>query len=189
MVLTRTGWSGEVGYEVYLRDGSRGVELWERIMEAGAPYQIRPTGPSDIRRIEAGLLNYGADMTLDTNPFEVGLDRLVEVDTATTFIGREALERIKAAGVTRTLVGVEIQGDPLDLNETRWPVRRGDTVVGVVTSAVYSPRLGRNIGYAMVPVGDARPGTTLIVETSRGAAPATVVAMPFVDPKKAIPRS
>ncbi|MGH2396339.1 MAG: glycine cleavage system protein T, partial [bacterium] len=95
VVVTRTGWSGEVGYEVYLRDGSRGVEVWERIMETGAPYQIRPTGPSDIRRIEAGLLNYGADMTLENNPYEVGLDRLVELDKNVEFIGRDALKRIK----------------------------------------------------------------------------------------------
>ena len=189
LVVTRTGWTGEVGYEIYLRDGSRGVELWERIMEAGAPHNIRPTGPSDIRRIEAGLLNYGADMTLDNNPYEVGLDRLVELDKEAEFIGKDALKRIKAKGVTRKLVGVEIQADPLDLNETAWPVSVKGAIVGMVTSAVYSPRLKRNIGYAMVPVAHAAVGTELLVETPLGAAKATVVTMPFVDPKKQIPRS
>ena len=189
LVVTRTGWTGEVGYEIYLRDGSRGVELWERIMEAGAPHNIRPTGPSDIRRIEAGLLNYGADMTLDNNPYEVGLDRLVELDKEAEFIGKDALRRIKAKGVTRKLVGVEIHADPLDLNETAWPVSVKGAIVGMVTSAVYSPRLKRNIGYAMVPVAHAAVGTELLVETPLGAAKATVVTMPFVDPKKQIPRS
>ena len=189
LVVTRTGWTGEVGYEIYLRDGSRGVELWERIMEAGAPHNIRPTGPSDIRRIEAGLLNYGADMTLDNNPYEVGLGRLVEPDKEAQFIGKDALRRIKAKGVTRKLVGVEIQADPLDLNETAWPVSVKGAIVGMVTSAVYSPRLKRNIGYAMVPVAHAAVGTELLVETPLGAAKATVVTMPFVDPKKQIPRS
>ena len=80
MVVTRTGWTGEVGYEIYLRDGSRGVELWERVMAAGKPHNIRPTGPSDIRRVEAGILNWGADMTLDNNPYEVGLGWLVDSD-------------------------------------------------------------------------------------------------------------
>ena len=189
LVVTRTGWTGEVGYEIYLRDGSRGVELWERIMEAGAPHNIRPTGPSDIRRIEAGLLNYGADMTLDNNPYEVGLGRLVEPDKEAQFIGKDALRRIKAKGVTRKLVGVEIHADPLDLNETAWPVSVKGAIVGMVTSAVYSPRLKRNIGYAMVPVAHAAVGTELLVETPLGAAKATVVTMPFVDPKKQIPRS
>jgi len=189
VVVTRTGWSGEVGYEVYLRDGSRGLELWERIMAAGAPYDIRPTGPSDIRRIEAGLLNYGADMTLENNPFEVGLDRLVELDKDVEFVGRDTLKRIKGDGVKRKLVGVEIQAEPLDLNETVWPVRNAGGRIGAVTSAVYSPRLKRNIGYAMVPVDDARLGTALWVDAPLGRAKASVVAMPFVDPKKEIPKS
>src|SRR5262245_48340094 len=82
VIVTRTGWTGEVGYEIYLRDASRGDDLWERIMDAGKPYQIRPTGPSDIRRIEAGILNWGADMTLENNVYEVGLERLVEIGRA-----------------------------------------------------------------------------------------------------------
>lgn len=189
VVVTRTGWSGEVGYEVYLRDGSRGLELWERVIAAGAPHNIRPTGPSDIRRIEAGLLNYGADMTLENNPFEVGLDRLVELDKDVEFIGRDALRRIMGDGVTRKLVGVEIHTEPLDLNETVWPVRNAGGKIGAATSAVYSPRLNRNIGYAMVPVDYASLGTALWVDAPMGPAKASVVAMPFVDPKKEIPKS
>ena len=165
------------------------MELWERILEAGAPHHIRPTGPSDIRRVEAGLLNYGADMTLDHNPYEVGLDRLVELNKDGEFIGRDALRQIKAKGVARKLVGIEIQSDPLDLNETAWPVTSEGARIGTVTSALYSPRLTRNIGYAMVPVAYAGVGTTLQLETPLGPAKATVVTMPFVDPKKEIPKS
>lgn len=188
VVVTRTGWTGEVGYEVYLRDGSRGDDLWERIMEAGRPHQIRPTGPSDIRRIEAGILNYGADMTLDTNPYEVGLDRLVELDKEEDFLGRDALRRIRDEGVTRRLAGVEIGGDRIEFNMTKWPVRADGDVVGRITSAIYSPRFDRNIGYAMVPVDLAAEGTVLTVETPWGERPATVVPMPFVDPAKRIPK-
>ena len=93
VVVTRTGWTSEVGYEIYLRDASRGDELWERIMEAGRPFNIRPTGPSDIRRIEGGILNHGTDITLDTNPYEVALDRLVDLDKDAEFLGWEALGR------------------------------------------------------------------------------------------------
>jgi glycine cleavage system T protein len=189
VVVTRTGWTGEVGYEIYLRDGSRGVDLWERIMEAGRPHNIRPTGPSDIRRVEGGFLNYGADMTLGNNPYEVGLDRQVELDQETDFIGKEALRRISVEGVRKKLVGVEIHTDPLDLNETTWPVRNGGAEIGAVTSAVYSPRLKKNIGYAMVPAAHHALGTKLHVAAPLGQAQATVVAMPFVDPKKKIPKS
>jgi aminomethyltransferase len=190
VVVTRTGWTGEVGYEIYLRDASRGDELWERIMEAGRPYAIRPTGPSDIRRIEAGILNWGADITLEDNVYQVGLERLVDEGKSTNYIGREALARIRREGVARKLAGVEIAGGPLDLNAEKWPVRAGGREpVGRVTSAVWSPRLRKNIGYAMVPVAQAAPGSTLTVEIGGGEQrPATVVAMPFVDPGKEIPK-
>jgi aminomethyltransferase len=189
VIVTRTGWSGEVGYEIYLRDGSRGTELWDRVMEVGADHGISPTGPSDIRRIEAGILNYGVDMTIDNNPFEVGLGWMVNLDQEADFIGKEALRHIKAKGVRRSLVGVEIAGEPLDLNMHRWPVLAGDDRVGEITSAVYSPRLDKNIGYAMIRVEYAELGTVLDVETPGGEVEATVVPRPFVDPTKEIPKS
>lgn len=184
VIVTRTGWTGELGYELYLLDPARGGELWERVMEAGQRYNISPTGPSDIRRIEAGILNYGIDMTLATNPYEVSLERLVDLEKPEAFIGREALKRVKAEGVKRKLAGIEIEGAQLDLNMTRWPVRAGSSAVGHVTSAVYSPRLKKNIGYANVPVAHAALGTKLTVETPEGIRAATVVTMPFVDPTK-----
>ena len=189
VVVTRTGWSGEVGYEVYLRDGSRGDELWERIMEAGKPHDIRPTGPSDIRRIEAGILNWGADILLENNPYELGLDRLVSDKKTADYIGKDALRKIKAAGVKRRLVGIEIDGVPIPFNTTKWPVSADGGVIGRVTSAIWSPRLKKNIGYAMVPVAHAGQGTRLSVEIPDvGKRGATVVEMPFVDPEKAIPK-
>jgi len=189
VVVTRTGWSGEVGYEIYLRDGSRGTELWERVMAAGAPYNIAATGPSDIRRIEAGILNHGIDITLDDTPYHVGLEWLVDLGQEADFIGKQALQQLRTEGVSRKLVGVEIAGDPLDLNMARWPVHAAGHVVGSVTSAVYSPRLEKNIGYAMVPTELAALGTALTVLSSDGERKATVVPRPFVDPTKELPKS
>src|SRR5262245_6478168 len=190
VIVTRTGWTAEVGYEIYLRDGSKGVQLWERVMEAGKPHNIRPTGPSDIRRIEAGILNWGADMTLENNPYEVGLERLVDEGKAADFIGKEALAKVKAAGVKRKLVGVRIDGDPVAFNVTKWPVSHGGKVVGQVTSAIHSPRLKMNIGYAMVPVEHSADGTKLTVAVpGAGDRQATVVPKPFVDPEKKIPKT
>lgn len=189
VIVTRTGWTGELGYELYLLDTGRGDDLWERVMGAGKKYGIAPTGPSDIRRVEAGILNYGIDMTLATNPYEVGLDRLVDLDKPEPFIGREALKRVRAEGVKRKLVGVEISGERLEFNMTRWPVSAGNSAVGEITSAVYSPRLAKNIGYAMVPIAHAATGTALRVATPAGERAATVVPMPFIDPAKSIAKS
>ncbi len=189
VVVTRTGWSGEIGYEVYLRNASRGDALWSRVMAAGKPYAIAPAGPSDIRRIEAGILNYGIDMTLEDNPYEVGLGWLVDLDQDADFVGKDALREIETAGVSRTLVGVEIAGPRLDLNMTRWTVRYHGEPIGYVTSAAHSPRLKKNIGYAMVPKQLGETGTKLTVVTPGGEADASVVKKPFVDRDKQIPKS
>ena len=185
LIVTRTGWTGELGYELYLLDPARGVELWERVMAAGKPFGIVPTGPCDIRRIEAGILNYGIDMTLDTNPYELGLERLVALDKRADFVGREALKAIRSNPLKKKLVGVEIAGPKMDLNTTRYPVKSG----GHVTSAVHSPRLQKNIGYALVPAEYAARGTRLEIEAPDGMRAATVAAMPFIDPGKAIAKS
>ncbi|MGH2556282.1 MAG: glycine cleavage T C-terminal barrel domain-containing protein [Actinomycetota bacterium] len=189
VIVTRTGWTSEVGYEVYLLDRTKGSELWGRLMEAGRPYDIWPTGPSDIRRIEGGIFNWGADMDYSSNPYEMGLDRLVDLDIELPFMGKDALRRIGAEGVRRKIVGVEISGDRLEMNQTKWPVESSGKAVGRVTSAVYSPRLEKNIGYAWVPVELSEEGTELTVETPDGGRSATVVPMPFVDPGKQIPKS
>src|ERR1043165_9808791 len=163
VIVTRTGWTAEFGYEIYLRDGSKGTDLWERVMAAGKPHNIKPTGPSDIRRIEAGILNWGADMTLDTNPYEVGLGWLIDEDKKANYIGKEALKKIKAQGVTKKLVGIEIAGNAIDFNMTKWPVSAQGNRIGHVTSAIHSPRLKKNIGYAQVPIANVNLGTTLTV--------------------------
>jgi glycine cleavage system aminomethyltransferase T len=189
VIVTRTGWTSEVGYELYLLDPSRGDDLWERIMEAGRPHRIRPTGPVDIRRIEGGIFNYRADMDWTNNPYELGLDRLVDLDMDADFMGKEALRRIRDEGVSRKIVGVEIAGERLEMNPTKWPVEIDGREAGSVTSAIWSPRLEKNIGYAWVPVDHSTSGSTLRVETSGGWRDAVVVPMPFIDPGKRIPKA
>jgi aminomethyltransferase len=189
VVVSRTGWTGEVGYEIYLRDSSRGLDLWDRVMEAGLPYEIRAIAPSEPRRIEAGIFNYGSDMTIENNPFEItGMERLVEFSA--DFIGRATLERIAVQGVRRKLVGVEFGGEPfLMWLEDFWPVVRDGTAVGRLTSAGRSFRLEKNIGYAWVPAELAEPGTELELESPGGPVPAVTTALPFLDPGKDIPKA
>jgi len=192
VVVTRTGWTSEVGYEVYLTDTTKGTEVYEALMEAGAEFNVRPTGPSDIRRIEGAIFNWGADMTYENNAFEMGLERLVDLDTVSedASISIAAYKQIKEQGVTRRINGVEFDGDPFPaLNNVKWPVMEGGRKVGKVTSAIFSPRLGKNIGFAWLPVDLSRIGATISVETEWGSRTGTVVEMPFVDPSKRIPVS
>jgi glycine cleavage system aminomethyltransferase T len=176
---------------VYLRDPTRGAELWDRIMEAGRPHDIRPIAPCEARRIEAGIFNYGSDITIEDNPFEVtGLERLVEPQAA-DYIGKAALEEIRARGVDRKLVGIEVDGDALPFELSRKCVARHDgEPVGTVTDLIWSPRLERNIGYVWVPIGLAAAGTPLEIEAPDGARwPARTAAIPFIDPRKDLPKS
>jgi len=190
VVVTRTGWTSEVGYEIYLTDTSKGTELWEAVMKAGEPYNVRPTGPSDIRRIEGAIFNWGADMTYENNPYEMGLDRLVDDLPDEACISIASLKTIKANGVTRRINGVELDGDPFPaLNNVKWPASSGGAKVGKVTSAIYSPRLQKNIGYCWLPSELSALGTKVKVQTEWGERTATVVEMPFVDPNKRIPIS
>ena len=188
LIVTRTGWTGELGYELYLLDPAQGEALWNRVMEAGKPFGIAATGPSDIRRIEAGILNYGIDMTIENNPYEIGMERLVD-ETKAGFIGKAALRRIRENGLARRLVGLEIDGAPLDLNMTRWPVWIGGQAQGQVTSAVHSPRLQKNIGYAYLPVGQSSEGLRVRIDTSSDPREGTIVNMPFFDPARVAARS
>jgi aminomethyltransferase len=189
VVVTRTGWTSEVGYEVYLTDTSKGTEVYEALMKAGEAYNIRPTGPSDIRRIEGAIFNWGADMTYENNPLELGLERLIAWDLPDdACLSIAALKRIRDAGVSRRINGVEIDGDPFPaLNNVKWPVTIDGARVGKVTSAIHSPRLGKNIGYAWLPSDRSVEGQSVTVESEWGTRTATVVPMPFVDPEKTIP--
>jgi aminomethyltransferase len=181
VVVSRTGWSGERGYEIFLRDNRYGDALWERIMDAGQAFGIAPCGPSSIRRMEACLLSYGADITLDTNPFEVNLDWLVDLEQPADFVGKQSLARIRTEGLKRRMVAVEIAGDPLPApNLAPCPIHDGDRALGRITSCVYSPRLQKNIGLAMADIGCADIGSRFAVTFPDAESEATVVPMPFV---------
>ena len=187
LIVSRTGWSSELGYEIYLRDSAQGDRLWERIMAAGQPFGLKAGHTSSIRRIEGGMLSYHADADINTNPYELGLGRLVNLDMPAEFIGKAALRRIQQQGVRRSQVGLILDGMALvGPNTSFWPISLAGNAVGKITSAVYSPRLQQNIALAMVGCEASQIGTQLEVATPDGLRRATVVERPFYDPKKQI---
>jgi aminomethyltransferase len=194
VVVSRTGFSAEVGYEIYLHDATvHADKLWDRILEAGEEFDIRVIAPGHIRRIEGGILSYGQDMDIENNPFEVGLDWQVDFSKE-NFIGKEALWRIKQKGVQQKLVGLTFGGPRVSwYNPDFWLVldKDGEKELGYITSAFYSPKLGTNIALAMMPIDKTETGTRLSVrlpEQSRPI-PAEIHSVPFYDPGKEIPAS
>ena len=190
LIISRTGWSSELGYEIYLRDGSKGNILYEKIMDAGKDHGLQPGHTSSIRRIEGGMLSYHADADINTNPFELGLDRLVDLESDIEFIGKEALQKIKQDGVKRIQVGLEIYCDRLSgPNTTFWPILYNKNQIGKVTSAVYSPRLKKNIALAMIDINHSNLNTELKIEIDSKIVNSKVIEKPFFDPKKQITKS
>lgn len=187
LIISRTGWSSELGYEIFLRDGTQGEKLWEHLMAVGGPLGLKPGHTSSIRRIEAGMLSYHADMTLANNPYEMGMGRLVDLDMEADFISKAALTLIKERGVSQQLVGLEIDGDPfVGSNDFFWPILKEGVKVGTVTSAIYSPRLQKNIALAMIGIDHTASGRVLQVDKLSETRTCTVVPIPFYDPKKSL---
>ena len=156
-------------------------------MAAGMQHGLKPGHTSSIRRIEGGMLSYHADADIHTNPYELGFDRLVNLDMEADFIGKAALRRIRDEGPKRQQIGLVIDCDPLTgPNTTFWQINHGGEAIGKVTSAVYSPRLEKNIALAMVDAAHANIGAEVEIVTTSVAVVATIVERPFYDPKKKI---
>ena len=190
LIISRTGWSSEFGYELFLKDGSKGNELYEKIMSAGDEYGIKAGHTSSIRRIEGGMLSYHADADINTNPYELGLGRLVNLDTNINFVGKDALKKINQDGIKRKQVGVILDCDPLTgPNTTFWEILKDNQVIGKITSAIYSPRLKQNIALAMVSINNSEIGTVLDVKMNDKIVKATIAEKPFYDPKKKLASS
>ena len=184
VVITRTGWSGDLGYEIYLQDVSRGLELWDRVKAAGAGFNLKVTGPNTIRRVEAGIIAMRSDFPLTASPYHLGLDRMVDLNKPVQFIGKRALADYAQNGVSWKLVSLKIEGSGFSKEPAYFgakPVRHNGEVVGRTTVMVYSPRLDATIGYARVDAGAAGLGTILDVEGAHGESQATVVERPFLN--------
>ncbi|MEM6906880.1 MAG: glycine cleavage T C-terminal barrel domain-containing protein, partial [Pseudomonadota bacterium] len=181
LVLARSGWSKQGGFELYLRDRSRGTELWDLVKAAGQPFGIGPGAPNDIERLESGLVSYGADIRWQdyrANPFETGLGGLVNLEAGHDFVGRAALEEVARAGPQRQRVGLTLEGQP-PFPGHPCPILLGDAEVGYVSEFAYSKRVGETIGIGLVQ--SATPSSAeIIVDLGGGAVPARITDIPFV---------
>jgi len=177
--LVRAGWSKQGGFELFLQDGARGVELWERVMDAGERYGIAPGTPNHRERIESGLLSFGGDTDAETNPFEVRMGGYVSIQRKDDFIGKAALTQIAREGPRRLQVGLSLDGEALSANDAPWPVLLGDREVGRVTAATFSGRLERNIAIALVERAVVEAAPAVSVWTPQGPRGAQVAKLPF----------
>ena len=180
IAVQRSGWSKQGGFEIYLRDGSKGTQLWNLFKEAGKPWGIGPGAPATAERTESGLLSVGGDTDAETNPFEVRLGKYVDLGVPDDVVGIRALRQIAAAGPRRHQLGLVLTGaEPAPSGFRREDIMLNGAKVGMMTNCVWSPRLKANIGYALISV-EAQPGQTVEVLREKGAVAAELTTLPFL---------
>lgn len=190
LIISRTGWSSELGYEIFLLDSNQGDDLYELLMSTGKEFGLKPGHTSTIRRIEGAMLSYHADMDINTNPFELGLDKYIDINNDFNFIGKTALKKIIETGINRKQVGLVINSEPLEGPNTRfWDIKIDGLNIGKITSAVYSPRLKQNIALGLIAVDHAKIGNEVFIDQGSYTSSAIIIEKPFYDPKKAITKS
>lgn len=174
MVVARSGYSKQGGFEIYVEGGHLGMPLWNALMEAGRDLDVHAGCPNLIERIEGGLLSYGNDMTDDNTPHECGLGKFCNTQTAIGCIGRDALLRVAKEGPVQQIRAISIEGDRVPPCDRYWPLTADGKTVGRVSSAAWSPDFGTNVAIGMVRMTHWDAGTRLTVETPEGLRPATV---------------
>jgi glycine cleavage system aminomethyltransferase T len=180
VIVQRSGWSKQGGFEIYLKDGSQGTKLWNIFKEAGQPFGIGPGAPATAERTESGLVSIGGDTDEHTNPFEVRLEKYVDLYVPDNVVGIQALRRIKQDGVKRQQLGLILAGSvPAPLGFKREDISQNGQYIGMMTNCVWSPRLKANIGYALISVA-AQVGTTVEISRSSGKVSANLVELPFL---------
>ncbi len=179
LIVARTGWSAQGGFEIYVDDAELGGRLYDALMAAGERHDIRPGCPNLIERIEAGLMTYGSDITREHTPLEAGLGRFCALDAPIDAIGLEALRRQRTEGLQRTLTALTIDGDPVPVCRDQWPVIADGRQIGSITSAVWSPRLETNVALGTLAIEHTVDGTKVIVEAPDRTRSATAATAPF----------
>lgn len=182
LVLARSGWSKQGGFELYLKDSARAGDLWDKVKEAGQEFDIGPGAPNDIERLESGLISYGADMRLQThraNPFEMGMGKLVDLTSGHDFVGKAALAKIAQEGATRTRIGLVIEGHPTPPGH-QIPLHHNGKPVGFVSEFAFSKRVGKTIGVGLIQADLAGTDVALRVPVGPMEHVARITDIPFI---------
>lgn len=180
VAVQRSGWSKQGGFEIYLKDGRRGTELWNIVKEAGQPHGIGPGAPTSPERTESGLVSCGGDTDDTTNPLEVRLGKYLDLDVPDDTVGIQALRRITAEGPKRHQLGLKLPGDkPAPLGFAWEEIHLNGRKVGDMTNCVWSYRMKQNIGYALIGV-DVQAGRSVTIHRSTGPVEAELVELPFL---------
>jgi glycine cleavage system aminomethyltransferase T len=180
VAVQRSGWSKQGGFEIYLKDGTQGTKLWNIFKEAGKPWGIGPGAPATSERTESGLVSVGGDTDEHTNPFEVRLEKYVDLDVPDDVVGIQALRKIKREGVKRHQLGLVLEGNvPAPLGFKREEIFHDGHCVGMMTNCVWSPRMKANIGYALISFA-VQVGTTVEIKRQSGITSARLVELPFL---------
>ena len=174
LVVARSGYSKQGGFEIYVEGSDIAMPLWNALMEAGKDMDVHAGCPNGIERVEGGLLSYGNDMTDDNTPHECGLGKFCNTQTAIGCIGRDALLRVAKEGPVKQVRAINIEGDAVPTSDRYWPIMSDGKPVGVVSSAAWSPDFSTNVAIGMVRMTHWDDGTKVTVETPNGTRPATV---------------
>ena len=175
LVVAKSGYSKQGGYEIYVEGGDIGMPLWNALMEAGKDLDVFAGCPNLIERIEGGLLSYGNDMTDDNTPHECGLGKFCDTQTAIGCIGRDALLRVAKEWPIQMISAVSIDGPAVPACDDWWPMIAGGKRVGRISSAAWSPDFNTNVAIGMVRMTHWDAGTAVQVETPDGLRDATVM--------------
>ena len=187
LYISRTGWSSELGFEIFLCDKNKGKKLWDEILSIGQPFGLKVGHTSTIRRIEGGMLSYHADMDSNNNPYELGLERLINLEKENDFIGKNALKKIKKNGTKFLQAGVFIKSKPMrDPNTDFFEIFYKNKKIGKVTSAVFSPRIKKNIGLCLIRKEHVVIGKKYKVKIEKNFFECEITNIPFFDPEKKI---
>lgn len=161
VLLARSGWSGQGGYEIYLQNSDHGLPLWDAVWEVGQKYQIRAGAPNLIERLETGLKSYGSDMTHEDHVLECAFERFLDLDKPAEYMCRDAVSALQQNGVKRRLSNLMVAGNPLPGLRVPWAVMQGDTIVGQASSCAFSLKYKANLLFAMLSAEVAISGTPL----------------------------
>ena len=179
-LIAQSGWSKQGGYEIYVENTLSGLELYDYFFKIGKEFNIKPGCPNLIERIESALLSYGNDMDINDNPLECGFDKYVNLNSDVVFLGKEKLKKIKSEGITKKLMGVQIETNKISLTGSIELKDEKGTKIGELRSACYSPHFEKVIGIAMIDRLFAKPSQPIKIDINDSTFNGKVCDLPFI---------